>query len=308
MNHTRAFAGRTSGLLALCLVAAACGRGGDTADYGSDFSLDGGNGSFVDCPRGQHGCDGECVDDTANFPENGCRLGCGAPCAGEGATCNSDGYCEQGCAAGYENQGGACVCPSGPTCESAGVACGPIDDGCGGTLDCGGCDGDAACVGGQCTGACNADLAEPNDKQESAYALGEFTDSPKSSATWTDFAIDSDIDSDWFVATVKDKFGITTFGNPDVKVTLNDIPAGDVYDLAVWYVCDGGGGGGSCDEGSEDEGDGHACLANTVGGEAIVKISTSCDGTNESGTAIIRVRASTWTASCNPYTLTVSVD
>ncbi len=31
------------------------------------------------------------------------------------------------------------------SCEEAGVQCGEVDDGCGGTLDCGGCEGDATC-------------------------------------------------------------------------------------------------------------------------------------------------------------------
>lgn len=31
------------------------------------------------------------------------------------------------------------------TCEEAGVQCGEVDDGCGGTLDCGGCEGNATC-------------------------------------------------------------------------------------------------------------------------------------------------------------------
>ena len=45
---------------------------------------------------------------------------------------------------------GAQDCCQPLTCAEALAECGPLDDGCGGTLDCGACGGDQACVSGQC--------------------------------------------------------------------------------------------------------------------------------------------------------------
>lgn len=44
---------------------------------------------------------------------------------------------------------GKCNCiPT--TCDALGIICGPADDGCGGTLQCGDCDTDLTCCTGQC--------------------------------------------------------------------------------------------------------------------------------------------------------------
>ena len=63
----------------------------------------------------------------------------------------------EGCDDGNTLDGDGCsascqpeVCQPSVTCASAGASCGPIDDGCGGTLDCGSCSGTDLCEGNQC--------------------------------------------------------------------------------------------------------------------------------------------------------------
>ncbi|MFT4039177.1 MAG: hypothetical protein QM692_13405 [Thermomicrobiales bacterium] len=45
---------------------------------------------------------------------------------------------------------GPCSTCTPTTCAALGVICGPASDGCGGTLQCGGCDLDLSCCTGQC--------------------------------------------------------------------------------------------------------------------------------------------------------------
>lgn len=70
------------------------------------------------------------------FPNNTCHAACG--------TQNPDG-----CQPGLSCASGACVCVP-LTCASTGSNCGPIGDGCGGTLDCGGCTSPLTCIANTC--------------------------------------------------------------------------------------------------------------------------------------------------------------
>ena len=49
-----------------------------------------------------------------------------------------------------------CPAPTCLTCQSAGVECGPVSDGCGGTLNCGSCPSGQACIGNFCEVSCPA--------------------------------------------------------------------------------------------------------------------------------------------------------
>lgn len=303
---------------ALCLSAlvAACSSGG-TEEGGvlrGAIAPDAGNTS--ECAPGEHDCDGTCVSDGDNDPAVGCALGCGTPCpgpaSGEGtATCGEDGTCALACNAGFAPLGGDCLCEGALTCEALGRQCGTTDDGCGGTLDCGGCaDGSPCGADGTC-GGCDPDDAEPNDAEGMAFDLGAFTDSPKSNQEWKIFGLGEELDADWYVATIKDKLGLNA-GNPDVRVTVAGLGKSDDYEIAAWYVCDAGAGSGgalTCDEGEPDEGGGKACVASSAGGSsATVKFSTKCNGSNESGTVSVRIRALAPPSGCAPYTLTLTVD
>jgi hypothetical protein len=301
---------------AIALLGNACGSGGEEQG-GVLRGLSPDGGGPVDCPVGEHECDGTCTPDGDNSPEGGCATGCGVACdspaSGMGvATCSQDGTCDFECDEGYERLGGDCVCAAQVSCETLGRECGSVPDGCGGAMDCGACGDGSTCNANGTCGGCDADDAEPNETQESGFDLGEYADSPKSGEDWSLFGISDEFDNDWFIATVKDKFGVLNPGNPDVRVTLGGVPSGDDYELAVWYVCDSGsgeGGGHSCDEGTDDTAGGNACLANTgAEGEAVVKVSTTCNGSNESGTVAIRVRANSATGTCAAYSLAINVD
>jgi hypothetical protein len=62
----------------------------------------------------------------------------GEPCGSDGKVCQPDGSC-------------ACI-PT--TCADAGAACGVVDDGCGGALQCGTCGGNQLCIENTCA-ACD---------------------------------------------------------------------------------------------------------------------------------------------------------
>jgi len=75
-------------------------------------------------------CDGPCPGEDEICAGGQCYcawLPCGDDCCGPEETCFDE----------------ACCAPT--TCEDLGATCGTPDDGCGGLLDCGGCEGDAVC-------------------------------------------------------------------------------------------------------------------------------------------------------------------
>ncbi len=246
---------------------------------------------------GQHRCGGGCIDDLENDPANGCRFGCGDPCPTppDGASsCDMAGLCTFECPVPFHREGTECVCTP-RTCDELGFTCGAPDDGCGSPLDCGSCGGDGVCVEGTC--ACGADEHEPNDSSLAAAVIGSMTDAPDSHATFETFNIDAADDEDWFRISVDDRFD---FGNPQVTVTLDDIPAGSDYDLSAWYTCNGGG-----DEGCTV---GSPCTGRASGSiQEMVSFGTSCGGSDDDGTLWIRVTSSRWGGSCSPYTLDVDV-
>jgi hypothetical protein len=257
------------------------------------------------CLSSEHVCDGECVDQLDNLPDNGCARGCGERCVpppGGTAICTPDGACDFECAEGVERRAGRCECVP-ETCAALGAQCGTLDDGCGMELDCGACKDGGACNANRC--GCEADAAEPNDVPGAAHALGELTDRPASDETFS-FGLATATDIDWYKAVIADRFGD---GNPSMTVTLGDIPEGATYEIGLRYICDGSGDGGACEGGTvADVGEGEGCVIASTSASAQLGWQAGCDGTNESGTLLIRIRATGDVTSCEPYSLRVQVD
>jgi len=285
----------------------ASGEGG-TADAGELDSGGGGvdAGDPLDCPDGQHLCGGGCIDDQPNEPERGCRLGCGEPCPTsefEVASCTDEGECTFECEPPSVREGDECVCER-DTCEDLGAMCGTLDDGCGGTLECGTCEDGTECVDGTC--GCPDDAGEPNENRLRTHGLPAFSDAPDTSMTFDAFTISSDTDEDWYEFTVSDDLD---FANPDVRVQRSGIPAGSDYDLGLWYVCNEGGDDGDCSSGATDNMIGRGCVSRASGTTTEeVELHVSCSSDDESGVAYVRVTSSTWGGSCAPYTLGVRVE
>ncbi len=308
--------------LFLCLaLASVAACGGDDSHIGildssvrdgssGDGALDSGlpdTGEFA-CPTGQHRCGAGCVDDLANDPENGCSMGCGESCPTPAlgvASCTALGACDFTCEPPAVRDGDTCLCTP-MTCEEQSFECGAQTDGCGMDLDCGTCPGGADCgMDGMC--ACMDDAAERNDGRDSAYDIGSYDDGGTSN-TFDAFALSSDTDEDWFVATIVDATNLSTA--PDIDVTLSGIPTGSNYDLAVWFVCDSGTEEVNCNPGGADAMIGAGCTS--AGPSTMrehVRLETNCTGTlDETGIAFIRVTSSMWDNTCAPYTLEVLVE
>lgn len=314
---------RAAPLLALLLVVTGCaeGGGGGGPDGGGgprDGSApddDGGgrgdagarrDGGSVRCDAGQHACGGGCIDDLPNDPSNGCRLGCGEPCpapASGTVSCSGAGACDFTCTPPFRREGDACVCVP-RTCATMGAMCGAPDDGCGTPLDCGSCAGDGVCIDGRC--ACMPDAREPNDSNTVAPNLGSFDDAADPpDAVFADMNIDDASDVDWVRFSIADGFD---FGNPNLLVTLEQVPSGATYSLSAFYVCASGGDSSTCALGMADNELGRGCTRSVTSGAAgQVQIETECSGTDESGTLYVRVRATTWSGSCAPHRLTLRV-
>ena len=305
---------------AALLASGACASGDEGTDGDGGIAGEGGaadagevdaGGGRVDagdpreCPTGQHLCGGGCIDDQPNEPESGCRLGCGEPCPTsefEVASCTTEGECTFECEPPSVREGDECVCDR-DTCEDLGAMCGTLDDGCGGTLECGTCADGTECVDGMC--GCPDDAGEPNESRLSTHDLPAFSDAPDTSMTFDAFTISSDTDEDWYEFTVSDDFDA---GNPQVRVTLDMIPPGSNYDLGVWYVCGSGGDSSSCAAGATDNMIGNGCVSASSGTTSeTVEIDTDCSGTDDSGVVYMRVTAPTFGGSCAPYRLQVDV-
>lgn len=257
------------------------------------------------CSASEHMCDGECVDEQDNDPSIGCALGCGDPCpaVNDGlATCGANGRCSAECDPGFMEVGGRCECQP-LSCEDAGAMCGSVDDGCGGTMDCGGCEEGIECVANTC--GCATDPAEPNESQAQATQLPDFSDRPRTTVMFEEYGLHSGADVDWYKAEVDDAFGD---GNPNVEVTLGALPEGAVYQLGAWYVCNSGGTGSSCAIGNHDDTIGVGCSASVDSESGSVRIDANCNGTNDSGVLLVRVSAPTWVSACTGYQLEIDVN
>jgi len=262
------------------------------------------------CPTGQHMCGAGCVDDLANEPANGCRLGCGETCPTPPlgvASCTPAGTCDFTCEPPAVRDGDTCGCTP-TTCEAQSFECGEQTDGCGTPLDCGMCGGGSSCgMDGRC--GCAADAGEDNENRFTAHDLGSFDDSDDSTMTFDAFALSAADDEDWFVVDIVDG---TDGANPGIDVRLSGIPTGANFDLAVWFVCNESSEDVTCSPGGPDSMIGMGCISADAGSaDERVDLAVNCTGIttiDDSGTAYIRVTSSTWDNSCAPYTLTVLVD
>ncbi len=191
--------------------ASACNAGGSTGSAAT-CSLECLSAPVSECIDG----DGCCPDGCSESNDDDCRDSCGDGVLVAGETCDGDcpESCDDGDACTVDRLSGeknlcnvVCVfdpvsqcvdgdgcCPSGcdhdsdddcacvpRTCSQAGAACGQIADGCGGTLDCGGCQGGDTCVDNQCSSgrpvgsACtNSDQCESGECLESADYEGGY--------------------------------------------------------------------------------------------------------------------------------------
>lgn len=251
------------------------------------------------CGTGQHRCGAGCIDDLPNEPAHGCRNGCGEPCPTppDGtAACSPEGTCTFACEPPFYRDGATCVCRA-RTCADLGFSCGAPDDGCGRTLDCGGCDGGGVCISGSCS--CPPDAREPNNGRLQAPEIARLTDAPDSSATFAEFNLHSATDQDWFTIHVDDDWDA---GNPQIRVELDRVPEGSEYTLTAWYVCDNGSDESPCTVA-------RTCSAGaTSAASASVEIATECGGTtDEHGVLWIQITPTRWSGSCAPYRLVVNV-
>jgi hypothetical protein len=142
--------------------------------------------------------------------------------------------------------------------------------------------------------------------------LGEFGDRGSDSEVYRIYTIDSRTDIDWFQVVVTDETDVLPPYNPEITLTLGNIPAGADYDLGAWFLCGSGGGEAlECENGRADGlgGDLHGCVSERRdAGTETVKFQTSCDGIDDSGTLLIRVIARTYTGVCEPYELTFDLN
>jgi hypothetical protein len=301
-------------IVSLTLLGCAGGGGGGNRDGatedpdGGRTQTDGGrrdSGGGV-CASGQHRCGGGCIDDLANEPANGCRYGCGEACPTPpdgSAACDEAGLCTFACPPPFHREGTECVCTA-RTCEELAFQCGAPDDGCGTTLDCGSCEGDGVCIEGAC--ACTPDEREPNDSRLSVPMIGSLTDSPDSEATVDTLNLHDASDEDWFSFDVADNFDA---GNPQINVTLDDIPAGSNYDLAAYYVCTSGGDSSTCTAGMADNMIGRGCASASSGTTSeTVGLATECSGSDDGGRLYLRITQRAFGGSCAAYLVHVAVN
>ena len=134
--------------LVICaaFVIAGCGSDGITITPPDSGETD----ACGSCGPDEMCCNAKCVNVKSNAAHCGsctvvCDPGlscvngeCGGVCkCDDGSPCDANGSCKAAC--------------TPKQCESIVSACGSLDDGCGGTLNCGTCTGDLECVNNQCT-------------------------------------------------------------------------------------------------------------------------------------------------------------
>jgi hypothetical protein len=301
------------------LLAAACGDdsgpiggidAGSTDDGGFDAApFDAGPPPMRDagCPSGTHECGTSCTPDGPNETTTGCRLGCGTACPEPAmfgmAVCTSEGRCAIECTPPAMLLDDTCVCEP-LTCGAR--ECGTPLDGCGGMLECGACGTGSTCTPeGMCV--CTPDEAEPNGNRATAFRIGPFDNSRDGTTTFTAFAIEDTRDEDWFIATVTDG---SDGGNPVLELELSGIPEGSNYDLSAFYVCAEGTDATSCSAGMSDAEIGRGCSSASTGTTSeLIRLETDCEhlSTDDDGDLFVRIRPVDDAATCDPYTLRISV-
>jgi hypothetical protein len=136
--------------------------------------------------------------------------------------------------------------------------------------------------------------------------LGELSDTPDSSGVYGEMSLDSAEDIDWVYFGISDDFDFT---NPDITVTLDQVPAGSTYELSAFYMCSNGSGGTTCTGGTPITDPGPGCKTTAGSAQGQLRLATLCGGltSDASGSLFVRVRSTTWSGLCNPYRLRVEV-
>lgn len=269
------------------------------------------------CPDGEHRCDDQCIDDLPNDPANGCSAVCGEPAAcpapeGGRATCTLAGSCTFNCMAPYERRDDNCVCVP-RTCDSLGFECGEGDDGCGGPLDCGTCDEEAAVCSEDNVCFCESDDGEPNQNRlqaDGAEPLATLRDNPDADRSWTIHNFHSvDDNEDWFRINIDDR-GLAGGAPPDITVDLTGIPEGSDYDLRAYFTCNEGENDTDCDLGIADNELGRGCASTNDGSDderVVVDAKCGRELAGDDGVLYVRIQNVGGVAACAPYTLRVRV-
>jgi len=282
-------------LLGLAFAACTAGSGDPDPTPGGDGDPD----SPADDPTAQTGddddddvgcVDGWCDPDTTGGEGEDVDPSCEPRACGEQC-----GVVDDGC--GGTVNCGPCGCEP-TTCEEAGASCGSIDDGCGGTIDCD--DEDAPCSGdcrdNQCV--CAGDDLEPNDTSGVAIELGTLSQGDGVELSQDDVNLSSADDADWYSVTVTDDW---SWGNPVLSVHVNAGDGGDVQ-VTAYYFCDyGPDGAHTCEQGSAySDGFGNGCQ-----GGAQVTLDTECDWSDETGTMYVRIAPGEQALACESYSVTI---
>jgi hypothetical protein len=111
----------------------------------------------------------------ANYPADSCGPvsdGCGGVLTGCGETCQLPETCGGGGVAGRCGSSPTTCVPIPPSTACAGGVCGPVSNGCGGTVQCGGCPSGTTCGGGGNPGHCGAPPCDPRTCDEVGAGCG----------------------------------------------------------------------------------------------------------------------------------------
>lgn len=143
---------------------------------------------------------------------------------------------------------------------------------------------------------CSNDAHEPNNLAMQASDLGTMADNDDQTVTLNNLGMAS-TDEDWFVVSVVNK---AYFSNPIIDAQTSD----SALEVSIFHDCASGGNESTCSGGGDAQTDpleGAGCTS-ILGS---VSVQTECSGTDESGTAHIRIRS--LDSACHAYALSVTV-
>ena len=173
------------------------------------------------------------------------------------------------------------------------------------------CTASDSCSNGTCAGTNILDADEPNNTRAAAKSITSFSDceywDDRRSRTAT---LHPSGDEDWYTFRVTDitaVFGCGSTSDPNPRVRLSGMPAGQDYDLCLYFQCDGG----ATLDIEEREGvlstfEGLSGVCSTNVGTLVdqVRIYADClSRTDDTGTAYVRIFRKTGGPSCETYTL-----
>ena len=119
-----------------------------------------------------------CEAALADKPQGYCGYladGCGGQIANCATTCTGTDTCGGGGTPDVCGHGSTVVCVP-KTQADCGPSCGPISDGCSGSVDCGGCTAPKTCGGGVVPGQCGAPVCQPKTCQSVGANCGSMPD------------------------------------------------------------------------------------------------------------------------------------